>query len=233
MTVGLVLVSHSAQLVAGLRDLVAQMEPDVPLALAGGTDDGGLGTSLELVMAGIDEVDGGDGAIVLFDLGSAEMTAEAALEFLDDEQRQRVLVVDAPLVEGALAAAGAAGGGANLGEAAAAAARLGGAVDDAGTDTDQQMQASVELELTNVSGLHARPAGQISRAVRGLDATVRVEHAGTGDVADAASTLGLVALGAPAGTTIVVRAGGPQADEALTRIRDLVEDRFGEPAAEQ
>lgn len=230
--IGLVLVSHSKALVGGLRDLVAQMEPEVPLAIAGGTDDGALGTSLDLVMGAIDDADDGDGAVVLFDLGSAEMTAESALEFLDDEQRARILVVDAPLVEGAIAAASAAGGGANLGEVAAAAARLG--ADHAPDDEDagDVLDEAVELRLTNVGGLHARPAGQISRAVRGLDAQVRVEHTGTGEHASAASTLGLVALGATAGTTIVVRAGGPDADRALAVVRGLVEDRFDEPPAE-
>jgi len=229
--IGVVLVSHSAALVSGLRDLVAQMEPEVPLALAGGTDDGELGTSLELVMAAIDQADSGDGAIILFDLGSAEMTAESALEFLDADQRERVLVIDAPLVEGAIAAASTAGGGANLGEVAAAAARVGAAVGPADEDTGDDLEHAIELELTNAGGLHARPAGQISRTVRGLDAQVRVEHAGTGEDASAASTLGLVALGAGAGTSIRVRAGGPDAERALAAVRALVEDGFGEPPA--
>jgi dihydroxyacetone kinase phosphotransfer subunit len=230
--VGLVLVSHSDALVTGLRDLVAQMEPEVPLALAGGTDDGELGTSLELVMAAIDEADDGDGTIILFDLGSAEMTAESACEFLDDDQRDRVLVVDAPLVEGAIAAASAAGGGANLGEVAAAAARVCGPAEPAEEEDSAELGQSVELELTNVGGLHARPAGRISRALRGLDTRVRVERADTGEDANAASTLSLVALGAGAGTTIVVRAGGPDAQQALERVRELVDDRFDEPAAD-
>lgn len=230
--VGLVLVSHSDRLVEGLRDLVAQMEPEVPFVLAGGTDDGELGTSLELVMAAIDDADSGDGAVILYDLGSAEMTAESALEFLDDDQRERVLVVDAPLVEGAIAAASTAGGGANLGEVAAAAARVCGPPEPPDEADVDELGQAIELELTNVGGLHARPAGQISRAVRGLDAQVRVERADTGEDASAASTLGLVALGAGAGTTIVVRAGGPDAQQALARVRELVEDRFDEPRAE-
>ncbi len=229
--VGLVLVSHSDQLVRGLADLVAQMEPEVPLGIAGGTDDGELGTSLELVMTAIDEAEQGDGAVVLFDLGSAEMTAESALEFLDDERRARCLVVDAPLVEGAVVAAGRAGGGANLGEVAAAVAGMTAAASEEAAPTEP-LEQSIELLLTNVSGLHARPAATLVRALRPLDAQVRIEHAGTGDSADATSTLSLVSLGAPAGTTIVVRAGGPDAAEALETVRGLVAGRFGEPLAE-
>jgi PTS hybrid protein len=230
--IGLVLVSHSPKLVEGLRDLVEQMEPDVPLGIAGGTDDGELGTSLELVMAAIETADGGDGVVILYDLGSAEMTADSAVEFLDDDVRSRCLVVDAPLVEGAIAAAAAAGGGANLGAVAAAAAgaATGGDEGDDGDDVD--LDEGIELRLTNVGGLHARPAGKIARAVRTLDADVRIEHAETGERASAASTLRLVSLGVPAGTSIIVRAGGPAADQALATIRDLVTDRFGEEAAD-
>lgn len=232
--IGLVLVSHSAKLAEGLRDLVAQMEPDVPLAIAGGTDDGELGTSLELVTSAIDEADQGDGAVILFDLGSAEMTAESAVEFLDEEQSERCIVVDAPLVEGAIAAAGAAGGDANLGAVVAAADSAGGRQDEEDDDDagGAGLNEAIELELTNVGGLHARPAGKIARAVRGLDAEVRIERADTGDSVDATSTLRLVSLSAPAGTSIIVRAGGADAVEALDTIRTMVHDNFGEEPAE-
>src|SRR5690606_16795974 len=105
MAVGLVLVSHVEQLSAGVRTLAGQMAPEVTIATAGGTDDGGVGTSFDKVQAALDEAETGDGAIVLYDLGSAQMTAELALDMLDDERRARVRLVDAPLVEGALAAA--------------------------------------------------------------------------------------------------------------------------------
>ena len=105
MRIGLVIVSHSAKLAEGVRELAAQMAPDVTIAPAGGTDDGGIGTSLEKIQAGIAASDSGDGVLLLTDLGSAVMTAEMALEFLDPEQQQRVLMADAPLVEGTVAAA--------------------------------------------------------------------------------------------------------------------------------
>ena len=114
MSVGLVIVSHSAKLAEGVRELAEQMARDVTIATAGGTDDGGIGTSLEKISAGIAAVDSGDGALLLADLGSAVMTAETALEFLDDEQRARVRLADAPLVEGSVAAAVAAQSGRTL-----------------------------------------------------------------------------------------------------------------------
>ena len=228
--IGLVLVSHSAKLVEGLRDLVGQMEPDVPLAIAGGPDDGALGTSLDLVTAAIETADGEHGVVILYDLGSAEMTADSAVEVLDDDVRSRCLVVDAPLVEGAIAAAAASGGGGNLGVVAAAAAGAASREEPGGGDDD--LNEGIELRLTNVGGLHARPAGKIARAVRQFDAEVRIEHAETGEKANASSTLRIVSLGAPAGTSIIVRAGGPDAEEALATIRDLVNDRFGEDPAD-
>lgn len=105
MSVGLVIVSHSAKLAEGLRELAAQMARDVTIETAGGTDDGGIGTSLEKISAAIAAADTGDGALLLADLGSAVMTAETAVEFLEDEQRARVRLADAPLVEGTVAAA--------------------------------------------------------------------------------------------------------------------------------
>ena len=112
MSVGLVVVSHSAQLAAGVVELAAQMAPDVVLIPAGGMDDGGLGTSLEKVMSAVRMADAGDGAVVLTDLGSAVMTAESALEFLGNPEN--VCLADAPLVEGTVAAAVAAQSGASV-----------------------------------------------------------------------------------------------------------------------
>ena len=86
MSVGLVIVSHSAQLAAGVVELAAQMAPEVALIPAGGMDDGGIGTSLDKVMAALGLADTGDGAVVLTDLGSAVMTAESALEFMGNPE---------------------------------------------------------------------------------------------------------------------------------------------------
>lgn len=125
--VGLVLVSHSRTLVEGIREIVAQFGgDDVPVALAGGTPDGRLGTTADQIVAAIREVLGpdperSDGAIVLFDFGSAALSLEIALEELDPAERGRVLVPAAPLVEGAFAAGVQASVGASLEEVAAAA----------------------------------------------------------------------------------------------------------------
>src|SRR5215472_15000395 len=106
MPVGLVLVSHSARLAAGVVELAGQMtQGKTPMAAAGGAADNVLGTSADKILAAIQAVDNPDGVLVLLDLGSAILSAEMALELLNDDQRAHTLLSYAPLVEGAVAAA--------------------------------------------------------------------------------------------------------------------------------
>jgi len=114
VTVGIVLVSHSRELAAGLADVAGQMAPNVAIRPAGGLEDGSIGTSFELISAAIAEADSGDGAVLLYDLGSGFLTAETAVEFLEDERAERVVIVDAPFVLGAVSASIAANVGADL-----------------------------------------------------------------------------------------------------------------------
>jgi dihydroxyacetone kinase phosphotransfer subunit len=121
--VSLVLVSHSKMLADGLREMVMQVAGEgVRVAAAGGTADGRLGTNADAVVEAIRAVDGGDGVLVLLDLGSAWLSVEMALDELSDAERARVCVSEAPLVEGAVLAAVQASVGAPLSDVAAAAA---------------------------------------------------------------------------------------------------------------
>jgi PTS hybrid protein len=123
----LVLVSHSDELARGAAALAAQMAPSVTIATAGGRPDGGLGTDFDRVQAAIGSAlaarpdEAGGGVVVLADLGSAILTVESVVEFLDDDQRVRVRLADAPFVEGAVAAAVTANGGGALDEVLASA----------------------------------------------------------------------------------------------------------------
>jgi dihydroxyacetone kinase phosphotransfer subunit len=105
VTVGLVLVSHSKELAQGLSDVAGQMAPAVTIAPAGGLEDGTIGTSFDLITAAIAKADTGSGAVLLYDLGSGYLTAETAVEFLEPDQAERVIIVDAPFVLGAVSAA--------------------------------------------------------------------------------------------------------------------------------
>ncbi len=113
--VSLVLVGHSPELLRALRAMVAQAAPEVSVATAGGTAVGNLGTSSsgirDALRAGL-AASGGAGVVVLFDLGSAAMALEMALEELPAPDRARVAVSEGPLVEGAVRAAVEAAGGA-------------------------------------------------------------------------------------------------------------------------
>ncbi|MCW3050479.1 MAG: dihydroxyacetone kinase, phosphotransfer subunit, partial [Solirubrobacterales bacterium] len=118
--VGLVIVSHSAALAGGVVELARQMGGgQVVVEPAGGMADGSIGTDVELVYEAIARAAGPDGVLVLMDLGSAVMSAEMAVEMIAAEGGTRVVLSDAPLVEGAVAAAARAGAGAPLDEVAA------------------------------------------------------------------------------------------------------------------
>ena len=117
--VGIVLVSHSAELAQGAAQLAAQVSGGtVTIIAAGGTDEGDLGTSAAKVTGGLRLADSGAGVVVLPDLGSAVLTVRAVLE---DRGGQSVLLADAPFVEGAVAATVTAAAGGDIKAVAAAA----------------------------------------------------------------------------------------------------------------
>lgn len=246
MTVRIVVVSHSDKIADGAVELAAQMAPDVMMVPAGGTSDGGIGTSLDKVMAALEQVSGGDGVVVLTDLGSAVMTAESALEFA--EGTATVLLADAPIVEGLVAAAVAAQGGASVHAVRRAAeathgypasrpkdeqhvpvgghapARHGTASAGAFAEDGQAPpDASGDFELVNLAGMHARPAAKIAGGISGMDAEVTVNGV------DGASMTGLMTLGAGKGSVLHVQASGPDAERAVEYVGSLVRAGFGEP----
>jgi phosphoenolpyruvate---glycerone phosphotransferase subunit DhaM len=227
MTVGLVIVSHSAQIADGVVELSAQMAPSVDILPAGGTDDGGIGTSFEKVSAAMAEADSGSGVVVLCDLGSAIMTAEAARDVIAPEVRERVRIADAPLVEGAVAAAVAAeiGGDLEAVDAAASAATQHGAAspdpvaEPVLPDADSAYVRTATL--TNKDGLHARPAAEFVKLAGTFPARVTVNGK------DAKSLLGIMSLGLMRGAGVEI-AGPPDATEAVDALADLIESGFGE-----
>jgi phosphocarrier protein FPr len=251
--VGLVIVSHSAVLARGVVELARQMGGDeVAIEPAGGMaePEGEIGTDAGLVMGAIERAAGPDGVLVLMDLGSAVMSAEMAVEMLAGGPR--VLLCEAPLVEGAVAAAARARTGAPLDEVAAEArsalgmkaAQLGvepaaaasstgpaGGADTAFAAGPAASGGGPELRLTvpNALGLHARPAARFVETAARFDAHVTVVDETTGrGPADARSLSALVTLGARQGHDIVVTAAGPDADAALTALRELAEAGFGD-----
>ena len=113
--VGIVVVSHSPLVAEGTADMVRQMVgKEVPLAWCGGDPGGGLGTSVEAILAAIDRAWSARGVAILVDLGGAETNSEMAVEMLPDERRRLTVICNAPIVEGAVMAATEASGGASL-----------------------------------------------------------------------------------------------------------------------
>jgi len=227
VSVGLLLVSHSARLAEGTVELAREMAPDVTLESGAGDGDGGLGTSLEVVQDALGRaLPRVDGVVVLADLGSAVLTVETALE-LDEDLAGRVRLADAPFVEGAVAAAVAAQQGAGL-DAVLAAAQGAGAP---APSTDAAVPAapaadgetvSARVVIRNPLGLHARPAAVVARAAAAFGGPVTVQGV------DATSVLQLMALGTAAGTGIEVAAQGADARDAVSTVVGLIEGGFGE-----
>ncbi|PZE90927.1 dihydroxyacetone kinase phosphoryl donor subunit DhaM [Curtobacterium sp. MCBD17_008] len=250
MSVGILVVSHSAAVAQGTVDIARQMAGDVRLVAAGGTDDGGIGTSFEAISAGIEELAAADAVVVLCDLGSAYLTTDTALDFLDEDLRARVHVSDAPLVEGTVAAAVAAQTGGDVTAVLDAASTAGGAgttgpdnrtdaaggggasrpdqpggsgqAADSGDADGAVATATATAELVNESGLHARPAAEFVKAAARHEAVVRVNGV------DAKSLLAIMALALPKGASVTVEASGADAQDAVDELVALVRSGFGE-----
>ena len=102
--VSLVLISHSNKIVEGLKELVSQMSGDVKIGVAGGTNDNRIGTDPIKIMSAIEDVYSDDGVLIFYDLGSALMNAELALDMIDEKIKNKVEISKSSLVEGAFVA---------------------------------------------------------------------------------------------------------------------------------
>ena len=247
--VGIVVVSHSEMLAEGVIRLAREMGgEELALEAAGGIGEPDvLGTDADRVRAAIERAMSPDGVLVLMDLGSALMSAEFAVELVEGASGP-IRLSGAPLVEGAVAAAAAAAGGAKLDEVEAEArgalamkaAQLG---EQAGGESPPREPGAVpgarsgaaatscELPVGNQIGLHARPAARFVAVARGYDADVRVAKVGGGEPVPAGSLTNLIALGARLGDTLAVTATGPEAQQALDALRELAEQGFGDGLA--
>ena len=233
--VSFVIVSHSASLAAGVCELAAQMAPDVHFEAAGGTDDGRIGTSYDLVEAALEAaaaaVEGeGSGVIVLTDLGSATMTVESVIDMSDEPERVRF--VDTCLVEGAVASSVRAQLGEDLDQVADVAASLAPRLDDAlaqeapspaagepggGGAPASSTWAQGDAVVADPVGLHARPAAAFVRLAGTFDAEVTVNGA------DGGSVLELMALGITQGQSVHIEANGADATAAVAALTDMLE----------
>ncbi len=251
--VGLVIVSHSRELAAGVAALAAGVsETSIPIAHAGGVGDDHeqLGTDATQIMEAIEAVFSPDGVLILMDLGSAILSAETALEFLGDDYSELVRICAAPLVEGAVAAAVQIGIGADLDTVAAEAMdallpkrqQLGVAesaspkppkdTNDTGDTDEVAAEGGHTFQILTQHGLHARPAAKFVETCSRFKANIMVRNlTKESEFVNAASLNRIALLSVTYGDTIEVVAKGPESDQAIKGISSLVAENFGEPAA--
>jgi len=249
--VSLVLVSHSRALANALLDLVRQVSPpEVPIAIAAGVGDDRLefGTDAVEISDAIQSVLSEDGVCVLMDLGSAVLSAQLAVDLLPPEVHEKVRLCGAPIVEGAIAAAVQAGLGSDLdtvcregrtallpkqdylGEPAGKDRPAG--PDDSTSMPEATIRQSIKVMLTNLHGLHARPAAKFVQAAGGYKSKIQVTNLTNGKGPVTAKSLNALAtLGAVENHTVEITAEGEDASDALRALRELVEANFGEAPA--
>ncbi|EDM44862.1 phosphoenolpyruvate-protein phosphotransferase [unidentified eubacterium SCB49] len=241
--VSIVIVSHSKKLAEGVKELATQMSQNkVKIAAAGGLDDPSspIGTDAFKIQEAIELVDSEDGILVLMDIGSAVMNAELATEMLPEEIMKRVLLCEAPLVEGAIAAAAQSMVGANI-ETVAKEARN-------GTQGKQMLLCSPEeeenlsqtiapqgreirLEVPNQLGLHARPSVRLVEITNRFNNEVSVS-VNNKPFVSATSISQVGTLGAKKGDILVFNVQGEEHIEFENALKQFGEDNFGDPLNE-
>ena len=237
--IGIVVVSHSAMLAAGLKALADQLGSPAKLLLAAGVDDPDhpIGTDAIAVMSAIEEADDGSGVLVLMDLGSALLSAETALELLPPELSARVRLCPAPLVEGTLAAVVAAGSGLTLDEVATEALGALGPKQAMlpGKAEPQDVEAApapddgwlrCEVVVDNPHGLHVRPAARLVAALKPFAAELRLQK--EDKEANPRSLTRLTMLNVRQGDRLILLARGEDAEAALACFQQLAAERFGD-----
>lgn len=242
MTVGLVVVSHSRPLARAAVALAREMLHDnqIRCEIAAGLDDTTFGTDAAAIADAITAADDGDGVVVLMDLGSAILSAEFALELLDDAARQRTVLCPAALVEGLIVATVSAAGGAPAATVAAEAsnalagkiAQLGPVTAAATEEATDTAELTSSFVITNPHGLHIRPAARLVQEVRRWDAQVWIRNRRSeSEWVDAAILSDLTTLDVRRGDEMQLRVSGEHAAESLAGILALAECQFEEAAA--
>lgn len=246
--VNLVLVSHSRKLAEATAELAAQMvPPQVKILVAAGIGDKReeLGTDAVEILESIQSAYSDDGVLVLMDLGSAILSAEMALEMLDPDMQEKVIICPAPFVEGTISAGVQAGLGASLESvyreavnslfpkqeqiqppAFISQSETQSVLENEQPQLDEQ---GVVLTMINPHGLHARPASKFVQTASSFDADIQVKNLTTGKGPVSAKSLNsIAALGVDHQHQIRVTAVGKQAVDALASLQELVESGFGE-----
>ncbi len=247
--VNILLVSHSYQLASGVAELVRQMAPSnsvkIDVAAGIGDDHQEIGTNAVEIMEKLNALHSPEGTLVLMDLGSAILSAEMALDMLDEEVKAQVRLCPAPFVEGAIAAGVQANMGSDLEavyrEAMSALLAKQQQLQREASQEDQPAPPQVTgaeptedvieivLRVTNESGLHARPAALFAKTIGSHNAKVTVTNLteNKGPV----TINGLIAvmlLAAKKGDVLKIQAEGEEKQEVIDALKQLFAENFGE-----
>lgn len=246
--VGIVIVSHSKALAESLKDLANQVSKNkVSIAAAGGIDDESdpVGTDAMKILTAIQDVYSEDGIIIFMDLGSAILSTETALDFIEDSWKEHIHLSSAPLVEGVIAATVQAAAGISLkdilGEAENALlpkqSQLG---NKPNNSTDILQESNTDLinvisetyKLRNSLGLHARPAARIVTTCALFDAEARIRNVTkSGVFVNAKSMNSLITLNAVQGNEVEIETSGPESMQLQSKLGKMFNTNFGESTA--
>lgn len=240
--VSLVIVSHSAKLSESIKELANQMsQGKVSIATAGGLDDKTIGTNAERIFEAINNVYQPDGVLILLDLGSAVLSTEIAIQMLDSDKQDKILISEAPILEGAISAAVEASVGSSLKKVDAAArgvvtiTKVSGAVPLVKSEAlfltpkEETSKNKIIITISNEIGLHARPAAQFVQTANKFKSNISVRNQTLGgSFISAKSMFSVLSLGALKDHQIEISSDGPDSIDAIKALQKLVESGFGE-----
>jgi len=245
--VGIVFVSHSKLLAEGVKELAEQMtQGKVSIEAAGGIDDeeNPIGTDAMRVMAAIEKVYDNNNVLVLMDMGSALMSAEMAIQFLDEEIQKHIYLCAAPLVEGGIAAAVQAMIGADIKavmeEASSAIKSKQKQLNLEEDETSEERENNTknkceenkefinfEITVPNKFGLHARPASKLIELTKDLLIDIQISI-NSSQWFNAKSLNNLSLLGAKQGDQLYFKISGNDSQILKERIQNFANNNFGD-----
>ena len=240
--VGIVIVSHSKMLAEGVKELADQMSQNkVAIIAAGGFDDESnpIGTDPFKIKEAIETLSDCDGILVLMDIGSAVMNAELAIDLIDENLKYKILLCEAPLVEGAIAAAAQAMTGAAI-KAVAHEARNGllgkQSLLQPREDNEPQIETEpsnfdkeIKITVPNQLGLHARPSVKLVELVNKFNLTAAVVSTNNKPFVDANSISQISTLGAKKDDILIFKVKGNQGNDLEIALNTFTKENFGDP----
>lgn len=240
--VGIVLVSHSKALAKATEALMkSTTQGEVPVAIAAGTgeDQNELGTDAMAIFEAIESVYGPDGVLILMDMGSAILSTEMALDFLEEEKKGKIQIAPAPFIEGAVAAGVSAMVGDDLNvvykESVGALKQKIEHVRDEEETSNQSESASfkdgrvMEVTISNRHGLHARPVARLIQKASTYQSEIQIRNISKnkGPVSIRSMT-GIIALEALQGDRVELAAVGEDAEKALQELTGAIQKGLGD-----